>query len=69
MTDSSGVERGRVAYSTANGFVGPSGASISLKSPELTMNNGTNWCTSSTVWPGATFGDKGTPGAANVYTC
>jgi Lamin Tail Domain len=69
MTDSSGVERGRVAYGTANGFVDPSHASISLKSPELNMNNGTNWCTSSTAWPGATLGDKGTPGAANVYTC
>jgi Lamin Tail Domain len=68
MTDPSGVERGRVEYGTT-GFVDPSGASIALKSPELDTNVGANWCTSSTVWPGSTVNDKGTPGAANVYTC
>jgi hypothetical protein len=66
MTDPSGVERGRVMYSSTNGFVDPSGASISLKLPELNMSNGTNWCTSSTIWTGSTVNDYGTPGAANV---
>jgi Lamin Tail Domain len=66
MTDSSGVQRARITYGTATGFVDPVGASISLKSPELTMSAGTNWCPSNTVWPGSTFTDRGTPGAANV---
>jgi Lamin Tail Domain len=66
MTDSSGVERGRVVYGAANGFVDPSGASISLKSPELDTNVGANWCVSGTVWSGSTVSDFGTPGAANV---
>jgi hypothetical protein len=66
MTDSSGVERVRITYGTATGFVDPDGASISLKSPELTMTNGTYWCASGTVWSGSTFTDFGTSGAANV---
>jgi Lamin Tail Domain len=66
MTDSSGVERGRVVYSSTNGFVNSLGASISLRSPELDTNVGANWCTSGTIWVGSTFADFGTPGAPNA---
>lgn len=42
----------------------PSGASMYLKSPDLDMNNGSNWATSASMWSGSA-GDSGSPGTGN----
>jgi cysteine-rich repeat protein len=57
-----GVVIDEVLYDGGLSFPDPTGASISLGSPDMDNSNGLNWCISSSVF-GA--GDLGTPGAAN----
>ncbi len=62
LLDGASAEVDRVEWDNGATFPDPNGASMSLISPALNNNDGTNWCEASTPF-GA--GDLGTPGAAN----
>jgi hypothetical protein len=61
LSDCTGSEMDRVEWDGGTTFPNPSGASMSLVSPALDNNVGSNWCVSTTTFGG----DLGTPGAAN----
>ena len=56
------VERDRVVWDNGATFPDPSGASMSLKSPDLDNADGANWCAATATYGD---GDRGTPGSAN----
>jgi endonuclease/exonuclease/phosphatase family metal-dependent hydrolase len=62
LIDADDNEIDRVEYDGGPGFPDPTGASMSLRTPQLDNNASANWCTAGTAF-GA--GDLGTPGDFN----
>jgi hypothetical protein len=63
LRDGSNVTATSVSYA---GLPFAAGASAQLSATNLDPSNPTNWCIASSGWVGATNGDLGTPGAANI---
>lgn len=63
LRDADGVTAASVTYA---GLPFAAGASAQLMATNLDPSNVANWCIASTGWAGATNGDLGTPGEANI---